>query len=285
MSTSAAREQQRPTLLAYAFRILGQIEFVADHSWDYGESHVLEVTDPAGTRWMVKHCFRRKVFDREVAALEELAPAVGRAPMLRAKDRNEQMFIMPRLPGRAGTASTPEQFRQAGELTRRLHDAAPSIPLTDLAERLTVQMESWLRRFPDTVDPVDITYARDRLKDLDRIPATEAVRCHGDNQPRNWLVDNSNLVWMIDFGRAGGRDVWLRDIERMYFAEWYERPDLQAAFLDGYGKALTEDDIERLRGIGAAGSIGGRLWAAEHHAPDFEQHQIRILDRIRTGKR
>lgn len=285
MSTRATREQQRPTLLQFASRILGPVEFVADHSWDYAEAHVVEVSDSAGGRWIAKHCFRTKVFDREVSALEKLAPAVGRAPTLRAKDREEKIFIMPRLPGRAGTASTSEQFRQAGELTRRLHDATPATPLPDLAERLTEHMESWLCRFPDSVDRADVAYARGRVKELAGLPATQAVCCHGDNQPRNWLVDDNDVVWMIDFGRAGARDVWLRDIERMYFAEWYENPELQDAFLDGYGRVLTDDDVERLRAIGAAGSIGGRLWAREHHAPEFEKHLIRILDRIRSGKR
>jgi Ser/Thr protein kinase RdoA (MazF antagonist) len=181
-------------------------------------------------------------------------------------------------------ANTPEAFGQAGELTRRLHDSAPAIPLHDFADSLLTQMDSWLNRMPGIVDPTDVDHARGRVQELRQLPPTYSVRCHGDNQPRNWLVDDDGTVTLIDFGRAQVA-VWLRDLERMYFKEWYENPALQDAFLEGYGCVLDDLDIARLRGIGAAGSIGGRLWAREHHNPAFEQHHIETLDRIRAGRR
>jgi thiamine kinase-like enzyme len=65
------------------------------------------------------------------------------------------------------------------------------------------------------------------------VPSYATVN-HGDNQPRNWLVDDTGTIRLIDFGRAG-IDAWIRDIDRMYFAEWAADPDLEDAFFDGYG--------------------------------------------------
>jgi aminoglycoside phosphotransferase len=285
MSTAGTRVAQRPALLEYAAAVLGPVYFVGDRSWDHAEAHVIEVTDAEGVGWMVKHCFRSRVFERETAALRDWAPAVGagRAPELRASDGESQTFITRRLPGTAGVAATPDAFRQGGELTRRLHDSGPTSPMYDLAETVAEQLESWLARMPGVADPADVDYARARLRDFADLPPTYEVRCHNDNQPRNWLVADDGTVAVIDFGKAR-IGVWLRDLERMYFAEWLGRPELQEAFLDGYGRALSDTDVERLRCMGIGGSIVGRLWAREHHAPDFEQHHIDMLDRIRAGE-
>jgi hypothetical protein len=286
VSTSATRAAERPALLEYAESVLGPVDFVGDRSWDHAEAHVIEVTDARGVGWMVKHCFRSRVFERETDALRDWAPAIGagRAPELRASDRETQTFITRRLPGTAGVAATPDAFRQAGALTRRLHDSGPVTPVPDLAASVAEQMESWLARMPGVADPADVDYARGRLRDFAKLPPTFEVRCHNDNQPRNWLVTDDGTVALIDFGRAK-INVWLRDVERMYFAEWRDHPELQEAFLRGYGRELSDADIEWLRCMGIGGSIGGRLWAREHHAPAFEQHHVDMLDRIRAGER
>jgi len=47
---------------------------------------------------------------------------------------------------------------------------------------------------------------------------------------------------------------------------------------------LSDDDHAYLQCMGAASSIGGRLWAREHHSLDFEQHHIRTLETIRAHR-
>lgn len=227
MSTPITRQSERPQLLRYAARVLGDVELQADRSWDYAEAHVLEVIDGDGTGWIVKHCYRDRVFDRETKALADWAPAVGPdlAPRLYVYDAQSRTFVMDRLPGTAGVASTPDTHRQAGVLIRRLH-----------------------------------------------------------NQPRNWLVDDAKTVRLIDFGKAE-IDAWIRDIDRMYFAEWVHHPDLEDAFFEGYGSPLSDEDRERLRCLGAATSITGRLWAREHHSPAFEAQLTNITVMLKSGIR
>jgi aminoglycoside phosphotransferase len=286
VSTPATRLLERPELLDYAGSVLGTVTPEADLSWDYAEAHVLDVADPTGRHWIVKHCYRARVFERETTALRDWAPAVGPgfAPRLVAADAASRTFVMDRLPGRAGAASTSDMHRQAGVLTRRLHDLGPATPIEDFAGDMSEKLDAWLARIPGVVPVADVDWARARMRDLAAMAPTYATVNHGDNQPRNWLLDDAGTVRLIDFGRAG-IDAWIRDIERMYFAEWATDPDLEHAFFDGYGRALDDRDRERLRCLGAATSITGRLWAREHHNPDYEARLGKIADMLRAGIR
>lgn len=225
MSTPLTRESERPQLLAYAVEVLGDVELQADRSWDYAEAHVLEVSDADDRRWIVKHCYRDRVFDRETKGLRDWAPAVGPglAPRLHAYDAQTRTFVMDRLPGIAGVASTPDAHRQAGVLTRRLHNLGPHAPIEDFAAEISGNLDAWLSRIPGIAPAEDVDYARARMRDLAALPPTYAVVNHGDNQPRNWLVDDAGTVRLIDFGRAE-IDAWIRDVDRMYFAEWAQHP-------------------------------------------------------------
>lgn len=273
-------------LLEYAAAELGPVRLVRDHSWDHGEAHVIEVADGRDTRWIVKDCLSRAVFDRELYALTEWAPALGpgRAPVVRASDPERCLIIMSRLPGEAGKASTPGEFRQAGALTRLLHDAAPPRPVTDPAGILEAAIDRWLDRCPGVVPAADVDYARARMRDLAALSGVVAVPSHDDNQPRNWIVDESGRLAFIDFGRTRYRP-WPEELSRMYFAEWYENPELGEAFFAGYGRTLSDRDIEYLRCAGASMSITGRLWARAHHDPEFEAHNVRIMELLRSGVR
>lgn len=280
------RQSERPQLLAYAAHVLGDVELQGDRSWDYAEAHVLEVSDAVGTRWIVKHCYRDRVFDRETKALRDWAPAVGPglAPRLHSHDAQTRMFVMDRLPGTAGVATTPDAHRQAGVLIRRLHNVGPHTPVDNFAAVISTSLDAWLSRMPGVVPAADVDYARARMHDLAALPPTYAVVNHGDNQPRNWLVDDSGTVRLIDFGRAE-IDGWLRDIDRMYFAEWVEHPTLEDAFFDGYGSPLADEDRERLRCLGAATSITGRLWSREHNNPAYEAQLTNITAMLKSGAR
>lgn len=59
------------------------------------------------------------------------------------------------------------------------------------------------------------------------------VPTHGDWQPRNWLIDEGNIR-VIDFGRFDRRPP-ATDLCRLAAQQWKEAPELEAAFLDGYG--------------------------------------------------
>ena len=190
-----------------------------DHSWNHGESTVLEVRDAAGTPWIVKQVRDAGAFEREIRALREWAPRLGdgMAPSLRAVVADGLLLVMDRLPGRAGIATTGAEFQQAGRLIRRLHEAAPTRPDPDYPARAVSNVDRWLHRVPGVVDDAELDFVRGQLALMASMPAARAGPVHNDNQPRNWLTDPGGTLRVIDFGKAK-RDVQLRDFERMRHA-------------------------------------------------------------------
>ena len=259
---------------------------VRDHSWEHGESTVLEVRDPDGTPWIVKQARQPEAFEREIRALRDWAPRLGegRAPRLRAALPERSLLVMNRLPGRAGVASTPAEFGQAGRLIRRLHDAEPATPDPDYPARAAHNVERWLRTVPGVVGPADVDFVRAQIALMESMPAALAGPIHNDNQPRNWLTDGDGTVRVIDFGKAK-RDLQLRDFERMRQAEWRGRPDLRVAFLDGYGRPLTDAEERMLVCVGAVAAITTILWSRAHGDERFENHGRQTLRRLAGAPR
>lgn len=104
-------------------------------------------------------------------------------------------------------------------------------------------------------------------------PATTVVPTHGDWQPRNWLVQNG-IVSVIDFGRAGLRPA-LTDFVRLAAQQFRSNPELEAAFLDGYGSDPRDPDAWQRDRIRQA--IGTTVWAYQIGVEAFEQQGHRMI--------
>jgi Ser/Thr protein kinase RdoA (MazF antagonist) len=257
-----------------------------DHSWEHGESSVLEVRDAAGTPWIVKQARYPDVFAREVRALRDWAPRLGegRAPRLVAAVADSALLVMDKVPGRAGVASTGAEFHQAGRLIRRLHEVEPATADSDYPARATDNVDRWVRRVPGVVGAAELDFVRAQLALVESMPAARYGPVHDDNQPRNWLTDADGTVRVIDFGRAK-REVQLRDFERMQYQEWRGRPDLREAFFAGYGRTLSDSEERMLACIGAVQALTTILWARAHADGSFEQHGRRTLESLRDTRR
>nr|WP_232848145.1 phosphotransferase [Occultella kanbiaonis] len=105
-------------------------------------------------------------------------------------------------------------------------------------------------------------------------PPAVLVPTHGDWQPRNWLVDDEGCVRVIDLGRAAWRPA-LTDLGRLARQEWQGRPDLEAAFLDGYGGDPREQSAWQRTLVREA--IGTAAWAYQVGDEPFEQQGHRMI--------
>jgi len=256
-----------------------------DHSWEHGESTVVEVRDGDGTSWIVKQVREPDAFTREVQALRDWAPRLGEgmAPRLRAAVEERSLIVMDKLPGQAGAAATGAEFHQAGRLVRRLHEAEPATADSDFPGRAVYNVDRWVRKVPGVVGAAELDFVHAQIRLMESMPAARNGPIHNDNQPRNWLTDPVGTVRVIDFGKAK-RDVQLRDFERMQHQEWRHRPDLREAFFDGYGRALSDAEEQMLTCIGAVAAVTTILWARAHAAGSFEQHGWRTLKMLKAGK-
>lgn len=189
---------------------------------------------------------------QEVHAYRHWTPALrGRTPRLIASTENPPAIVITALPGRTLTEADlhpqreNEAYRQAGQLLRQLHSAAPSRTQPDMTAWLAERGEHWLavgRTLISARRQAEIRAHLTALSDLEPIPA---VPCHLDYTPRNLLVGPSGQLAVIDFEHAR-YDLAARDLVRLATRTWPSRPDLEHAFLDGYGllSALDRQVIE-----------------------------------------
>ena len=277
-------------VLKAASRHLGDFVVVADRSWDLNLAVVLEVVSSGRTMFVKGHAESRR-FRIEVSAYEDVVPAIAdRAPGLLWYDEPAQTIATTALRGVSPVdwAVTPASeraiHRDAGTLLRRLHDATPGIELPGWAEAKVEGFERWVAEAPEgLLDPADVDFARSHVSMLESCVPPSGVTCHGDWQPRNWLIDVDGKVLTFDFERVQA-EWWCHDLQRLWWREWIDRPDLAEAHFEGYGRAPSDDEIAMLMATSAAGHITQIVWATRHGDADFAEAGRQHLQKMRAAR-
>ena len=126
--------------------------------------------------------------------------------------------------------------------------------------------------------PFELGFARIQVAALAAVTSAVQVPCHRDYTPRNWLV-HDGAVRVIDFEWAR-LDTPPADLARLHLGAWEGRPDLRAAFLDGYGRQLDDTGHAILRGCAALTAVWLILKARETGQPSFEKASRAALRRL-----
>jgi Ser/Thr protein kinase RdoA (MazF antagonist) len=242
-------------------RFLG-ITAVRDASWPRADSRVWYVRGSHGDGMYVKISRTPERYTREVNAYRR-APAVlgaGRAPRLVAADERMRAIVTSALPGRLALAGDVapdrerEMHRSAGALLGRWHEhESPSSTsgerhraVAGVAGRVA-QLHDRLRDIDSLLDAPQRRLAEDARTRLPALAEVLPLRFrHGDFQPRNWQWDAPNTtVALLDFEEAGF-GLAVEDFTWLFGVSWRADPHLETACLDGYGRALTEEERHAL---------------------------------------
>lgn len=62
--------------------------------------------------------------------------------------------------------------------------------------------------------------------------------------------------------------------------QWHGRPDLEEAFLDGYGRTLTADEVELWECEMGLDALSGIQFGMTHHDPELVERGHRTLARL-----
>ncbi len=247
-----------------------------DHSWGLVNTTVLEVLH-AKSRFIVKaggdddHHVERELY----AHRHWLLPwtSRGRAPALEHGDAEAKLLVTRYLPGQlvlgSDRSDDPSAFQQAGELLALFHAQAAATD-HDYEMRENEKALAWLSG-PHRITAPVVARLRAQIAAWPTPPAT-LTPTHGDWQPRNWLI-RDGIVSVIDFGRAAMRPA-LTDFARLAAQDFRRNPNLEAAFLDGYGPdPRTPDTWYRTR---VREAIGTACWARRVGSESFEAqgHQM-----------
>ncbi|MCQ2001825.1 phosphotransferase [Arthrobacter zhaoxinii] len=256
------------------------VSFVADLSWNLLDTAVLEVADAADMqrRYVVKAAGpTNHHIGREIDAHESwisVWSGQNRAPKLVHADRSENILVTEYLQGSLveGTEAeyAPGTYQQAGCLLRIFHEQTARTDV-DYEARATGKALSWLER-PHRISESRIARVRAILGAYRPKPVV-LVPTHGDWQPRNWLMDGSELR-VIDFGRYDFRPA-LTDLCRLAVQQWRSRSYLEAAFFEGYGTDFRDGDVWNVTLLREA--VSTAAWAYQVGDRRFEAQGHRML--------
>ena len=238
-------------LLEVAKRLLGSCKVTAV----LGDA-VVRVRDARGQEFVVKQHRSRSKHDREVNAYRHWTAALGSsAARLIAADGTAMAMAITALPGEPCSGEyTTAAHHQAGALLRRLHDAERARDLPWFPGWLDDRVRHWTSQADNLLSAKDHAIIDGHLSALATVGIPRGVPCHLDFQPRNWLLDTSGNLALIDFEHAR-TDLPARDFVRLRFRVWASRPDLQEAFFDGYGRRLTDAEDEAVWHLGALDAL------------------------------
>jgi aminoglycoside phosphotransferase (APT) family kinase protein len=136
-------------------------------------------------------------------------------------------------------------YEHAGRLLAAYHAAAPVKIDPAHPSHLADRARHWIQATDHLLDDTSRAAAYAHAEAIARLPITALTPCHLDFTPGNILVSDHGRVGIIDFEHSH-YDHPARDLVRMATRIWPTRPDLEVAFLAGYGE-LSQTDRELIR--------------------------------------
>ncbi|MEU7316487.1 phosphotransferase [Streptomyces sp. NPDC007083] len=286
-------------VVEFAEQTVGPIATWIDVSWMREGSRVWKARGAQGGNWYVKIHQSAKFHTREVVAYRTWVPTLGtRAPRLMAADEELRAVVLTALPGRPlhGASLPPQQerdtFRRIGALARRVHQASTPRPAPTNSGPAIEKAERHLEAARPHLSPGDEEFVRELTHQAADLAPLPWVETHGDFQLRNILRlddeadsagDADGSLALIDFERSEPGPA-VRDLVRLSDA-WSDRPDLYEALLDGYGRALTDTEQERLVTDTALDAVSGIAFGATQGDPEVVERGRRTLVRLRSTPR
>jgi hypothetical protein len=280
-------------LRVFAEHRLGVLRETRFCGWDHAESLVWEIFAENGQRAFLKQHRQPRKFVQERHAYNTWVPQLPPLTPTLLDVSESYALLLSAVPGViAERASlTPQQerelHRQAGMFLKKFHDLpfedTDPVPLT---VALRMRTESWSARAKGVVEDDVLTWVREQTAEITLPEGAVRVPCHRDYTPRNWLVDiqGTPQLYVIDFEHAGPQ-FWLLDLRRLWAEIWPARSDLKVAFLEGYGRPITDEDEQLMRRLAAHSALSTIVWAREHHDRAFEAHGWQALERLRKLQR
>lgn len=269
----------------FAEQAVGRITDWADASWARENSRVWRATGRSGGTWYVKIHQRDRFHGREVTAYRSWTHALGwHAPRLVAADASLRAIVVTALPGRGlhGAVLTPAAevrvHHGLGELAAAFHNSAP--PHTPPADRTSPagKLERHLSVARPYLNDGDEELLRALASRHAALPPIVEVPTLGDLQLRNVLLADDGTLGLFDFERAEYAPA-VRDLVRLS-DQWHGRPDLEEAFLNGYGRTLTADEVELWECETGLDALSGIQFGMTHHDPELVERGHRTLARL-----
>lgn len=258
--------------------MLPGLQFLNDLSWNLVDTTVLEVA--RGQHKYVIKAARpgNHHIGREIDAHESYTgvwASRNRAPKLVHADRSLNVLVTEYLEGFLVEGCAAEYdagtYLQAGQLLGAFHQEAAR-NCSNYEAAATAKTMAWLET-PHRIENSVAEHVRRIIAAYQPEPV-DVVPTHGDWQPRNWLINGTQLR-IIDFGRFEFRPA-VSDFCRLAAQQWRSRPELEAAFFEGYGSDPRDSLLWNITLLREA--VSTAAWAFQVGDHQFEQQGHRMID-------
>jgi len=286
-------------LRRFAERSLGRIADLEDHSRSFGRmSLVWRLETAAGKHFYLKHHEERRLFERELHALNEWVPRLPEGarqmtvpPIAVADDLDAVIFEA--APGEIveGADLTAHErqaaYQMAGAFVAALHELPCDGcgPAPSYEDDLLASVERWLPDPEAAFTEDEQRWAREAVKAGGAFEDVQFVPAHMDYSPRNWLLHRDDgALWLhvIDWERARPAP-WVEDVQRMAEDHWSDDPAAREAFFLGYGREPSELEEHQIRALVVANAaIGAIAWGGQRGDTAFVAKGRAILGRLRA---
>lgn len=253
------------------------LRMLNDLSWNLADTAVLEV-EHGQRRYIVKAGSpSNHHIEREIAAHQSSVHVLARqirAPRLVRADLLLNILVTEYLDGCLVEGSEAEYatatYVQAGSLLRAFHDQAARTD-RDYESAATAKALAWLYG-GHRIEEYVAERAAALLGAYEPEPVI-VVPTHGDWQPRNWLINGTELR-VIDFGRYELRPA-ASDLSRLAVQQWRAVPRLEEAFFAGYGSDPKDTKLWNVMQLREA--VSTAAWAYRVGDQKFEEQGHRML--------
>ncbi|MFJ7248447.1 aminoglycoside phosphotransferase family protein [Kitasatospora sp. NPDC098652] len=247
-----------------------------------------------GRAFYAKQHHSSLLHQREVHAYRHWTPALGtgHAPVLLAADEQTRCVLLSELPGRPlgpdrlESALARTVNLRAGTLLRSFHEAEPprheppAITGTALATQRLAGIAGMLSR-------ADEELVLGLAADLDAVlPELGQVPTHGDLWQHQFVISPAgDSLGLLDFERSAWRPA-IRDLVRFEYGGgmWDGHRDLRAAFLDGYGRALTSAEEAAEPGFAVLTALFNLRWGKASQNRVVLNRGWRTIERLRGSR-
>ena len=282
------------TVLNWSAGVLGRIENVSDHTRSHPGDRTIttRVQGSSGEFFIKIHRFEAN-WEQEVHAYENWSAVFGRyAPrLLGVRADPPWALITSALAGQpmASAQLTGDQekvtWRDAGTALRGLHQlaggdffgachrdgSASGDPIDDAAMYFAKNIRGLVESGSQagTLSTTELEFIELVSMLIPACKGEAPVPCHRDFGPANWMIAaDGSWAGVLDFELAHW-DVRTMDFSRYPDWEWIHRPDLIAAFFEGYEFSPTPEDERQLLVSRALYALDAIVWGSANDYHGF----------------
>ncbi|MGG1398631.1 phosphotransferase family protein [Bacillus salipaludis] len=229
------------------------------------EWEIVPAGGATGEAFVAQYQDQKLFLKRNSSPFLAVLSAEGIVPKLVWTKRLENGDVITAQQWLSGRELKPAEMDQevVAKLLKKIHRSEPMLGMLSRLEKTAMSPETIFQSVQSQLDSEvlglpEVQKTMDFLKEeVSNIYSEEKVVCHGDVNHNNWLLDENNQLYLIDWDGAMIADPAI-DLGLLLY--WYISEESWDQWLAMYGKMLTDDLRLRMKWYVAIQTISSIQW-------------------------